>query len=143
MIRIELRTFAVQPRIILFCLGIKAHLLSNRTHSTYILQPRKSNKKMKDLKNLAKFLFLIGATLAQEKDSSTKLCDNEKGKVFFAKLDACTSLAEQDFYLNFLSNDISKAACDFLSAKVNITICYFWTMLNCERSILRVFLPIL
>ena len=91
---------------------------------------------MKDLKNFAIFLFLIGATLAQEKDSSTKLCDNEKGKVFFAKLDACTSLAEQDFYLNFLSNDISKAACDFLSAKVNITICYFWTMLNCEKSIL-------
>ena len=91
---------------------------------------------MKDLKIFAIFLFLIGATLAQEKDSSTKLCDNEKGKVFFAKLDACTSLAEQDFYLNFLSNDISKAACDFLSAKVNIIPTVFPRIVCVETSIL-------
>ena len=77
---------------------------------------------MGEFKNLAFVLFLIGATLAQEKDSSTKLCNNEEGKVFFRKIDSCTTLAEQDFFLNFLSNDIYKAACDFLSAKVNIII---------------------
>ena len=82
-------------------------------------------------KNFAIFLFLIGATLAQERDSSTKLCNNEQGKVFFAKLGDCQTLAEQDFFLNFLNNDISKAACDFLSAKVNMVT---WTSIRRQSS---------
>merc|ERR1711862_788535 len=73
---------------------------------------------MKDLKNFAILLFLIGTTSAQEKDSSTKLCDNEKGEEFFGKLDACTNLAEQNFFLNILDSDINKAACDLLSKKL-------------------------
>ena len=86
---------------------------------------------MGEFKNFAITLFLIGATLAQEKDSSTKLCNNEQGKVFFGKVNACTTLAEQDFYLSFLNNDIYKAACDFLSAKVNIAYdIFFCTMLK-------------
>ena len=82
---------------------------------------------MGEFKKFAIILFLIGATLGQERDSSTKLCNNEEGKVFFAKLGDCKALAEQDFFLNFLNNDIYKAACDFLSAKVNMII---WTSIR-------------
>ena len=92
------------------------------------MQPRQI--KMGGFKKFAIVLFLIGATLAQERDSSTKLCNNEEGKVFFGKVNACTTLAEQDFYLSFLNNDIYKAACDFLSAKVNITINFFQQFWN-------------
>ena len=77
---------------------------------------------MKDLKFFAIFIFLIGATLAQEKGI---LCNNEKEQAFYAKIDACTNLAEQNFFLNILDSDIYKAACDFLSAKVKLIIYLF------------------
>ena len=87
------------------------------------MEPRQI--KMGGFKKFAIVLFLIGATLAQERDSSTKICNNEEGKVFFGKINACTTLAEQDFYLSFLNNDIYKAACDFLSAKVILQLISF------------------
>ena len=90
---------------------------------------------MGEFKNLAIILLLIGATLAQERDSSTKLCNNEQGKVFFAKLDDCQTLAEQDFFLNFLNTDIYKAACDLLSAKVNMTFWYLESEIDVGQKI--------
>ncbi len=83
---------------------------------------------MGEFKIFAVILFLIGATLAQENDSSTKLCDNEKEQAFYAKIDACTNLAEQDFFLKIFDSDIHKAACDFLSTKVNMII---WSFGQC------------
>ena len=79
---------------------------------------------MGEFKNFAIILFLIGATLAQEEDSSTKLCNNEEGKVFFAKLNACSDLARQNLLLNILDSSIYKTSCEILAARVNMIICF-------------------
>jgi hypothetical protein len=73
---------------------------------------------MKDITHLTIFLIFFGSSLAQEKDYSTKICDQAKGKEFFAQLDSCTLLAEQDFFAKIFDTDIQKAGCDLLSAKL-------------------------
>ena len=115
---------------------------------------------MGEFKNFAVIFFLIGATLAQEEDSSTKLCNNEEGKVFFAKLNACSDLARQNLWkniidssiyktslpcskisnsgnglcstqlLNILDSSIRKTSCDVLAARVNMIICFLRQYLN-------------
>jgi len=73
---------------------------------------------MKDIGELVILLIFLGSSLAQEKDYSTKICDQSKGKEFFARLDSCVLLAEQDFFAKIFDSDIQQASCDLVSARL-------------------------
>lgn len=72
------------------------------------------------MKIFAIFLFCIQAIFAQSEDSSTTLCDNNKGAEFFAQIDGCSSLARLDFILAFSEGNIIDASCDLIKARVSI-----------------------
>ena len=93
--------------------SIKKPKPSLKDHSVNI-----ENITMKNIGELVVLLIFVGSTLAQEKDYSTKICDQSKGKEFFARLDSCVLLAEQDFFAKIFDSDIQQASCDLLSAKV-------------------------
>ena len=83
---------------------------------------------MKDIGKLFVSLAILGSSLAQEKDFTTKICDQSKGKEYFAKIKSCSDVAEQDYFAaisdsisnNFWDSmsDISDASCTLLAQRV-------------------------
>ena len=101
--------------------------MQNLSYSVQYKKPKPSlkdhsviieNTTMKDIGELVILLIFLGSSLAQEKDYTTKICDQSKGKEFFARLDSCVLLAEQDFFAKIFDSDIQQASCDLLSARV-------------------------
>ena len=70
-------------------------------------------------------LFISSQAFAQDdEDSSTTLCNNEKGTEFFAQIDGCSGLARVDFFIALADGDVFKATCDLLKNRV-ISILFF------------------
>ena len=55
-----------------------------------------------------------------QSDSSTTLCNNVKGKEFFAQVDSCTALGQIDFFLQISDGNILKPTCDLITNRVSI-----------------------